>query len=237
MILNAQQIREAVGKGDILIKPFEEDQLEAATYDLRVGEQGATTSTKELVNIRERAYLSIAPGDFAVVTIQEELRLGPQHVGRFGLRSKYARKGLIATTGPQIDPGYHGRLILGLTNLTPKAVTIPYGDHLVSVEFHELQEPTEKPYDGPFQGKLELGPAEIEMITDGSGMAFSEVLTAVGGLSKSVAALSEDMHDISMTMKAEQKAAKTQRWLLPTMMGLLTLLVAVFGFFAVLAPS
>jgi len=75
---------------------------------------------------RSAGYLSLEPGDFAVVTVREEIALGPLHAGRFGLRSKYARKGLIATTGPQIDPGFHGRLILGFTNLTPKAITVPH---------------------------------------------------------------------------------------------------------------
>jgi len=43
----------------------------------------------------------------------------------------------------------------------------------VSVEFHQLAEPAEKPYDGPFQGKTKRGPEEIEMTTESSGgMAF-----------------------------------------------------------------
>jgi len=87
--------------------------------------------------------------------------MGLQYVGRFGLRSKYARKGLIATTGPQIDPGYHGRLIIGMTNLSPKPVTLSFGDHLLSVEFHRLDEATTKTYCGPYQDRLTLGPEEI----------------------------------------------------------------------------
>lgn len=223
MLLNAQQIRQAVEDGELRIEPFDERQLEAATYDLRVGAQGATTSTKKLHDLVAAGYLTIEPGDFAVVTIHEEIGLGPQHAGRFGLRSKYARKGLIATTGPQIDPGYRGRLILGLTNLTPKAVTIPYNDDLVSVEFHRLEAPTERPYDGPFQGKLELGADEIEIITESSGMAFSEVLTTLGSLSANVASLSTDVHELSSSLK-------TQRWLVPVLLGFTSLLIAVFGF-------
>ncbi len=227
MILNAQQIRQAVADGELRIEPFDEDQLEAATYDLRVGDQGATTSTKELKDLRATGYLSVEPGDFAVVTIYAVIELGPQVVGRFGLRSKYARKGLIATTGPQIDPGFRGRLILGLTNLTPKPITIPHNDHLVSVEFHKLAEPTEKPYDGPFQGKLQLGAEEIEMITEGSGMAYSEVLTTLSSLSANVASLSKDVHELSSSLK-------TQRWLVPVLFGFTSLLIAVFGLLALL---
>ena len=121
----------------------------------------------------------------------EELKLGPQYVGRFGLRSKYARKGLIATTGPQIDPGYHGKLILGITNLTPRPISLPYKDDFVSVEFHRLEEPSTKPYIGPYQDKMELEAEEIEAITENEGMALSEVITTLRSMSANVGILSD----------------------------------------------
>lgn len=189
MILTDSQIREACDAGDISIEPFEESQVQPATYDLRVGEQGATTITKKLINIREEGYLLLKPGDFAIITVLEILHLSPQYAARFGLRSKYTRKGLIATTGPQIDPGYHGRLILGLTNPTPKPVSLPYKDALVSVEFHRLEEPCTNPYSGPYQDKLELGPEDIEMIVEAEAMTLPEVLTTLNSLSKNVASL------------------------------------------------
>jgi dCTP deaminase len=191
MILTNRQIEEAYRKGDILINPFEARQVQAATYDFRVGAQGATTSSKKLVDIKSNGFILLQPGDFGVVTVLEELRLGPQYVGRFGLRSKYARKGLIATTGPQIDPGYHGKLILGITNLTPRPISLPYKDDFVTVEFHRLEEPSTKPYDGAYQDKMELGAEEIEAITENEGMALSEVITTLRAVSTNVGKLSD----------------------------------------------
>jgi len=193
MILTDRQIEEAVNSGAITIEPFNTEQLQAATYDLRVGRQGATTSTNKLIDIEKEGYLLLAPGDFAIVTVLEKIALTPQFAGRFGLRSKYARKGLIATTGPQIDPGYEGRLILGLNNLTPRAISIPYKDELVSVEFHKLEEPARHPYDGPYQGKEELRPEDIEMIIEAEGMALSEVITVLNSLNKTVGDLTKDI--------------------------------------------
>jgi len=193
MILTAQQISEAYRRNDILIDPFDEEQVQPATYDLRVGEQGATTSTKKLVNIREIGYLLLQPGDFGVIEVLEEIKLGAQYAGRFGLRSKYARKGLMATTGPQIDPGYHGRLIVGITNLTPKPISVPYKDDFLSIEFHRLEEPTLKPYSGPYQDRLHLGPEEIESITETEGMALSEVIGTLRSLSQNVGALASEV--------------------------------------------
>ena len=212
MILTDRQILDTYRQGDIVIEPFDEKQIQGATYDLRVGEQGATTTSKKVVNIRESGYLIIEPGDFSVVTVLEIIRLGPQYVGRFGLRSKFARKGLIATTGPQVDPGYHGRLIIGITNLSPKPVTLSYGDDFLSLEFHRLQEPSTKPYDGPYQDRITLGPEEIECIAETEGMALSEVLKTLRSLSANVAALA-----------TEVKALKT--WL-PIM---ITVGVAIIG--------
>ena len=193
MILTDHDIEETCKKQEIVIDPFESNQVQGATYDLRVGKQGATTSSKKIVNIEEDGYLLLKPGDFAIIVVLEKLRLSPQYVGRFGLRSKYARKGIIATTGPQIDPGYDGRLILGLTNLTPKAVSLPYKDDLVSVEFHRLEKPSTKPYSGPYQNKYELGPEDIESIVEAEAMTLSEVLTTLTSLSKNVGALTADV--------------------------------------------
>jgi len=201
MILTDQDIEEACKKQEIVIDPFESNQVQGATYDFRVGKQGATTSSKKIVNIEDEGYLLLKPGDFAIVVVLEQLRLNPQHVGRFGLRSKYARKGLIATTGPQIDPGYDGRLILGLTNLTPKAVSLPYKDDLVSVEFHSLEKPSTKPYSGPYQKKYELGPEDIENIVEAEAMTLSEVLTTLSSINKTIAALTADVTILTTDFK------------------------------------
>jgi hypothetical protein len=150
----------------------------------------------------------------------EEVRLGPQYVARFGLRSKYARKGLIATTGPQIDPGFHGRLIIGITNLTPKPVSLPYKDDLISVEFHRLEQPSTKPYDGPYQNKMELGAEEIEFITETDGMALSEVLTTLRSLSENVGTLSKDMSVISREFKNLQ-------WVTPIVVSIGLAIIAI----------
>lgn len=219
MILTAQQIEAAHHAHDITIDPFEQTQVQGATYDLRVGRQGATTSTKRMVNVEEQGYLPIEPGDFAVVSVLEELRLGPQYAGRIGLRSKYARKGLVATTGPQIDPGYHGRIMVGLTNLTPNSVSLPFKDDFITIEFHRLEQPTTKPYSGPYQDRLEFGPEEMEAVTGGTGMALSEVLTTLRSVSENVASLASSVSTLGGEMK-------TLRWILPL---IVTIGLAVIG--------
>jgi len=222
MILSHNDITNAVLTEGIKIVPFEEKQVQPATYDLRVGKYGATTSKKAKVNIEHQGYLLLEPGDFAVVEIFEELTLSNSYAARFGLRSKYARKGLIATVGTQVDPGYSGRLIVGITNLTPKTISLPYKDDFISIEFHKLENPATLPYNGPYQRKLSIGAEEIEAIVESDGMALSEVLTTLRALSTNVGTLATDVTKMTGDFSSF-------KWFIGILVGILAILVAIIS--------
>lgn len=95
--------------------------------------------------------------------------------------------------GPQIDPGYRGRLIVGLANPTPSRVILTHNQALLSVQFHRLDREVSKPYDGPYQDKYELGSEELEFILEQESLTLPEVLETLNTLSANVAALSADV--------------------------------------------
>jgi len=49
----------------------------------------------------------------------------------------------------QIDPGYSGKLVILLYNLTNRRVKLAPGDHLATVEFRDMVAPANKPYSKP----------------------------------------------------------------------------------------
>lgn len=220
MILSDRQIEEAVENRRIVVEPFEREQVQPASYDLRVGDQGATTGSKRMVDIRTMGFVTLEPGDFGVITVHEEIEFDAQHAARFGLRSKYARKGLIATTDPQIDPGFRGRLVIGIANLTPRPVPLPYLDDVVSVEFHRLEEPVETPYSGPYQDRMEFGAEEIEFIAESESLALSEMINTLRSLSENVGILTKEVS----LLTGEVRSIK---WSIPVAIGL-----AVIGYVA-----
>ena len=73
MILVDQQIGEVVAAEHVRIDPFEVKQIQPASYDLRVGAQVISTTSKQVVNIKEKGYFELRPGDFAVVLTREVL--------------------------------------------------------------------------------------------------------------------------------------------------------------------
>ena len=191
MILSDHQITEYYKKGEILVDPFDEGQIQPASYDLRVGAQAVTTSSDGVIDLAAKKYVVLKPGDFAIVISHEVIRLGPQYVARFGLRSSLARKGLIATTGPQIDPGFHGRLIIGITNLTPQDISITHLDKFLTVEFHRLEQAALKPYDGKYQHRMELTAEEISIIAEKDGIPLVKVMESMDQLKKEVHGLNK----------------------------------------------
>lgn len=220
MILSDRQIEEAVENRHIVVEPFARKQVQPASYDLRVGGQGAMTGSKRVVDIRTMGFVTLEPGDFGVITVHEKIELDAQHAARFGLRSKYARKGLIATTDPQIDPGFRGRLVIGIANLTPRPVPLPYLDDVVSVEFHRLEEPVETPYSGPYQDRMEFGAEEIEFIVESESLALSEMINTLRSLSENVGILTKEVS----LLTGEVRSIK---WSIPVAIGL-----AVIGYVA-----
>jgi hypothetical protein len=136
------------------------------------------------------------------VTVLERLQLSPLYAARLGLRSKYVRKGLFASMGLQVDPGFTGQLNVTLVNLTPQVITLPYKDDFLSAEFHKLEAPATHPYKGPYQGQQGLGPEEIRAVAEGQGLAFSEIITTLRSLSQNVASLSSHVRIMEWSIPA-----------------------------------
>jgi len=209
MILSDTQIQEALergeAKGGIRIEPFNPESLEPASYDLHVGDQAATSRDPHKVNIAESGMLILWPGDFAIVTTQEKIHFSAKHVGRFGLTSSYARKGLIATTGAQIDPGFQGRLLVGLTNLSTKKIVLPHSDKFLTLEMHELSRPSAKPYQGPYQGRDELNPEDIQAVMEREVYSLSEITNTLRALVNTVDGLKQTVDGLKQAVTRNER--------------------------------
>jgi len=191
MILTDQQIKEAVEKGELGIKNFSEACVEPASYDIRVGEFAYTSTTRSMINVAEKGLVVLEPGDFGMILALEEIRMPLDMAARFGLKSSFARKGVFASTGPQIDPGFRGRLKIGVINLSPTPIPLTFKDKFCTLEFHRLSQPSSRPYIGPYQDQVELTSKDIEHMLDSRGMVYSEVLTTLSSLNKNVGILTE----------------------------------------------
>ena len=214
MILSNENILDTCKNGSsIVIEPFSEELLQLASYDLRVGDQAASLAKKEALDLTKTGFIEITSEDFVIMLTYEKLALDLQHTAHFGLTSSYARKGLLATVGTQVDPGFEGRLIIGLTNLSSKPIIVPHKDIFLTIEFHRLEQPSSTPYEGPYQGRDRLSPEDIKTALEREYMSQTEMIKMLETLVSTVDNLKQ-----------------TINWKLPLILGgIMAVNLALFG--------
>jgi dCTP deaminase len=182
MILSDSDIQRYMQSGDITIRSFS-GNLEPASYDLRVGLEGLSDAGR--VDLATDGYMTIPRGATVVVYPLEEISLSVKVVARYGLRSRFARKGLILLSGPQIDPGFGGRLGVTIFNAGTAEVSLSSGEPFATVEFSLLSSPASKGYAGPYQGQQRVSTDEVEVITR-KYKNFSEIEDSLRGVESEV---------------------------------------------------
>ncbi|ASI99809.1 dCTP deaminase [Thermococcus celer] len=148
MMLPDWKIRE-----EILIEPFNEESLQPAGYDLRVGREAYING--ELIDVETAGGISLPPKTYALVLTLERVKLPVDVMGDMKLRSSLAREGLIGSFA-WVDPGWDGNLTLAIYNASDKPIELAYRERFVQMAFVRLEGPPRNPYQGTYQGSQHL---------------------------------------------------------------------------------
>ena len=144
-LLNSSDIVQYANKG-CLVYPFSRDKklLNPATYTIRLlgtlysweqGEDGRCLCRRP---ITEGEQVRIDANSITYLETKEVFRL-PQYIAaRFNLHIRYVHMGILLGTGPMVDPGFVGPLLIPLHNLTANDYDVEGGDRLLWVEFTKL---------------------------------------------------------------------------------------------------
>ena len=193
-MLTDVEIREALADGGLEVAPFADASLKSASYDCRVGDQAFVSGSDEVTDVANKGLVVIEPGEFAVLVTRETVHCGAQFAAQLGLDSQYARQGLVLLSGPQVDPGFRGVLIVRVTNLAPRRITLSYEAPFLTVQFFKLARPVAKPYAGSRQGQTGLRAADVEELTHPDS-------PTLGGMVKSLSSLAADVSDLKSSVK------------------------------------
>ena len=180
-VLSGRQIKQFVDERRLFIDPFNPEQTQPASYDLRVGAKilASPTGPQQLGRVailtQDKPRFDIQPGQMVGVISLEKIRLSLDLCGRFGIRSSFARMGIDAFGGLQLDPGFSGRLIMNLLNVGPEPVAIKLNDVLFTVEFDRLDEAAELPYEGPYQDQDDFPEDQYNYIISARTTSLAEI--------------------------------------------------------------
>jgi len=192
MILSDADLLDRLESGDLVVEPLDDPelQIQPASIDVRLGKrflefQHANipcihpTDQTEVEEYVSETYVEsdeefiLHPGDFVLGTTKERVEVPPDLVAQVEGRSSLGRLAVVVhATAGFIDPGFHGRVTLELSNLGETPVALTPDMRISQLVFTELSSPAERPYgaargskyqdqDGPqasrIQGDVEFG--------------------------------------------------------------------------------
>ncbi len=136
MILSDSSIMELIKNGKLKIENFKENNLTPNGYDVTVEEcYVPSTDTKT-------EY--IPSSTFFIVSTQEYFYFPSDLIGQIWIRTSWARKGVILSSGI-IDAGFEGKLNL-FAHTSNNDVRIMKGERIAQIIFIKLDREAEKPY-------------------------------------------------------------------------------------------
>jgi guanylate kinase/deoxycytidine triphosphate deaminase len=128
--------------------------ISIASYDLRLGDeyyyQGKITHLSD-----EKPFLLIDPYDYAILTSIENASLPLPIAGSFGLSISLFCQGMILSNGPQIDPGFNGKLFCLVFNTSNSPIVLKREQHYATIIFNKILRPGPG-YSGKYQNKSSI---------------------------------------------------------------------------------
>lgn len=124
-----------------MIWPFYRCQLKSAAYEMQLGREFLYWDDKgEEIHsvIDESTTICLKKNSITYVTLKESFLLPDYMALRFNLTINHVHRGLLLGTGPLVNPGFQGKLMVPIHNLTPNEYPLRPGDPLISVEFTKL---------------------------------------------------------------------------------------------------
>lgn len=144
-LLNSADIYDYVRMTGMLY-PFDStsEKLKAASYEACIyGEcrywDGEGTEHKLNLGADDQE-LVLHANSITFVQVEPYFRLPDYIAIRFNLKITHVHRGILLGTGPLVDPGYVGKLLIPLHNLTTNEYTLKVREPLIWIEFTKISE-------------------------------------------------------------------------------------------------
>lgn len=182
-MLTDSEIREALEKGGLKIDSFESKNLEPASYDIRAGR--ILVARRGIINLRNEPVV-LRHGDWAELESLEAVELPLNMAATVGVRTSLTRRGLDWFGGPQIDPGYQGKIYISVFNAASTPIDIIYGMPYATLIFYRLAKNSSRTYAGQYQKQMTFPEEDVERMLKMEAYTLSDVIQSVGLLEQTV---------------------------------------------------
>lgn len=124
-----------------LVQPYAPGRRKAASYAMSVGSKiayhdpEAPSGSGFYHELEPGEIFKLKPNSLVYVTTFETFQLPHYIAARFNLHIELVHKGLLLGTGPLVDPGFRGHLVVPLHNMTRNEYELQVGEPFIWTEF------------------------------------------------------------------------------------------------------
>ena len=140
-LLNKTDIAKYVAETGMLF-PFDPAKLKPASYEVELGDEALYWDEDgkqyHLENLKATNPVKIRQNSITFVGVKTKFQIPFYIALRFNLTITHVHRGLLLGTGPLIDPGFDGKIMIPLHNLTTNDYELRPGDDLIAVEFTKV---------------------------------------------------------------------------------------------------
>lgn len=128
-----------MNSGRLIVENYEARCVRQCSYDLRLGKElYLTGDAMPRLLTEEEPYISLAPGQFAILTCHEIVDIPRQMMAFISVRSKYKLEGIVNISGFHVDPTFRGVLRFGVQNAGPADILLKLYEPTFTIFFAEL---------------------------------------------------------------------------------------------------
>ncbi len=125
-----------------MVFPFDhEKDVKSASISCKIGDRYHYWDEEEklrTIPLEKEEFFTLPANSIAFVETAETFRL-PEYIAvRFNLHITLVHRGLLLGTGPLVDPGFAGRLLVPIHNLTNNEYSFKQGGDFIWAEFTKL---------------------------------------------------------------------------------------------------
>ena len=179
-MLSDKDIREFAleyGDGRPLVSPFDEDDLQPASYDVHLSPYLVDPFDRtDVVDASDDGYFVLPPHELWLGETSEWVDLPAGVAAKVEGRSSWGRLGLMThITAGFVDPGFRGTITLELYNVGRYPLRLPVTRHrrdshtkgvepIAQIGFFNVPSACERPYDvrGHYSGQVGPTPSKLE---------------------------------------------------------------------------
>ncbi len=139
-LLNSADIYDYVAQTGMLA-PFYPWAIKSASYEASLLGPLIWWNEKneaQYEELKEGQIFVLKANSVAFVSVEPTLRIPDYIALRFNLHITHVHRGLLLGTGPLVDPGFVGKLVIPLHNLTDRDWPIEGGEGFIWIEFTKL---------------------------------------------------------------------------------------------------